>query len=218
VYVERRERLAEGAALEGSGKRAAFALYYGVQHLLLVRAIVDALGAASPAPRRILDLGCGTGSAGAAWALAAGGAPAVEGIDRSGWAAEEATRTFSDLGLRGRARKGDAARAELGEADGIVLAYTVNELPDAPRAGLLQGLLATRARLLVVEPLARKALGWWDGWAAAFAGAGGRADEWRFPAALPDPASRLGKAAGLDTRLLTGRTLYRPAPDRSAGR
>ena len=67
LYVERRERMADGAALDGAGKRAAFALYYGPMHFLLVREIVRAL--ALRAPRRILDLGCGTGTAGAAWAL-----------------------------------------------------------------------------------------------------------------------------------------------------
>jgi ubiquinone/menaquinone biosynthesis C-methylase UbiE len=176
-----------------------------------VQRVVEALGAQHPAPRRVLDLGCGTGSAGAAWSLAAEGRPTVEGLDRSGWAVEEAGRTFADLGLRGRARKGDAARAELSGFDAVVLAYTVNELPDAARAELLPRLLAAPARVLVIEPLARRQLPWWDEWAAAFGSAGGRADEWRFPAALPDFPARLGRAAGLDTKLLTGRSLYRPA-------
>ncbi len=74
LYVERRGKLATGAALEGAGKRAAFALYYGPAHFLLVRAAVRALGAGAPALRTVLDLGCGTGAAGAAWALEAGAA------------------------------------------------------------------------------------------------------------------------------------------------
>ena len=86
LYVERRGRIASGAALEGAGKRAAFALYYGPIHFVLVREIVRSLGAASPAPARVLDLGCGTGVAGAAWAMEAGGRPIVEGVDRSAWA------------------------------------------------------------------------------------------------------------------------------------
>src|SRR5262245_19244371 len=69
LYVERRGRLGEGAALEGEGKRAAFALFYGTLHFLTVRGIVRALRLAAPPPRRILDLGSGTGVAGAAWAL-----------------------------------------------------------------------------------------------------------------------------------------------------
>ena len=48
VYVERRGRMAEGAVFDGAGKRAAFALYYGPMHFLLVREIVRALGLATP--------------------------------------------------------------------------------------------------------------------------------------------------------------------------
>jgi len=73
LYVERRGRLASGAALESEGKRAAFALFYGPLHFLVVRGMVRALGASSPPPGRIVDLGCGSGAAGAAWALEAGG-------------------------------------------------------------------------------------------------------------------------------------------------
>src|SRR5882762_8320301 len=90
LYVDRGNRLGDGAALEGAGKRAAFALFYAPLHFLLVREVVGALGAARPGPRRILDLGCGTGSAGAAWALLAGGSCEVSGVDRSGWAVDEA--------------------------------------------------------------------------------------------------------------------------------
>jgi len=43
TYVERRDRLREGAALAGAGKRAAFALFYGPLHYLLVREIVLAI-------------------------------------------------------------------------------------------------------------------------------------------------------------------------------
>src|SRR5687768_16484382 len=72
-YVERRSRLAEGAALEGAGKRAAFALFYAPIHFLIARHIVRQLGL-GPGTRQILDLGCGTGAAGAAWALESPGA------------------------------------------------------------------------------------------------------------------------------------------------
>ena len=48
TYVERRDRLREGAALAGAGKRAAFALFYGPLHYLLVRDIVRSLGAGQP--------------------------------------------------------------------------------------------------------------------------------------------------------------------------
>ncbi|HUG54148.1 MAG TPA: methyltransferase domain-containing protein [Vicinamibacteria bacterium] len=210
LYVERRSRLAAGAALEGAGKRAAFALYYGPAHFLLCRAIVRALEAGRPRLRVVLDLGCGTGAAGAAWALEAGAS--VEGIDRSGWAVEETRWTLARLRVRGSARKGDLAAATLPSPPaGVLAAFTVNELDAAARDALLARLLhgASRGlRVLVVEPLARGAAPWWEQWAGAFEPAGGRQDQWRFEAALPPAVVELGRAAGLDPRALGGRSLF----------
>src|SRR6266480_4605433 len=67
AYVERRRRIAEGAALAGAGKRAAFALFYGPIHYLIVQHVASRLPGATTV-RSIVDLGCGTGAAGAAWA------------------------------------------------------------------------------------------------------------------------------------------------------
>ena len=210
LYVERRQKIAGGAALEGNGKRAAFALYYGPAHFLLVRAIVRALGAASAPVRTVVDLGCGTGAAGAAWALETGAA--VEGVDRSGWAASEARWTLARLRLRGTAKQGDLATAVLpAPPAAIVSAFTVNELEEAARARLLAAVRDAHTRgvrVLIVEPLARRALTWWDEWAAVFVAAGGRQDEWRFEAALPASVAELGRAAGLDPRTLGGRSLF----------
>ena len=69
-YVERRTRLNEGVALNGAGKRAAFALFYGPLHFLLVRHIVTSIPRATAIDGTLVDLGCGTGAAGAAWASA----------------------------------------------------------------------------------------------------------------------------------------------------
>jgi SAM-dependent methyltransferase len=217
LYVERRQKIAGGAALEGNGKRAAFALYYGPAHFLLVRAIVRALDATSRPLHTVVDLGCGTGAAGAAWALETGAA--IDGIDRSGWAVEEARWTLARLRVRGTAKKGDVTAAALpAPPAAIVSAFTVNELEDAARTRLLATLrdATTRGvRVLIVEPLARRALTWWDEWAAAFTAAGGREDEWRFEAALPASVAELGRAAGLDPRTLGGRSLFVPG---AAGR
>jgi hypothetical protein len=211
-YVERRDRLSGGAALEGTGKRAAFALFYGPIHFLLVREIVRALGAASPPPSRIVDLGCGTGAGGAAWALESAGGPAIRGVDRSGWAVHEAEWTYHALGVRGAARRADLGRAPLpGTGEAAVAAFTVNELPPRERSSLLGRLLAAAARgarVLVVEPIARRGLHWWDEWSAAFREAGGRDDTWRFPARLPERLALLDRAAGMDHRELTGRSLW----------
>jgi len=212
LYVERRGRLAGGAALEGEGKRAAFALFYGPLHYLTVRETVRALGAHDPPPARILDLGCGGGAAGAAWAVAAGGGPAVEGVDRSAWAVDEARFTFTTLGLRGSAKRGPLEDARLpGRGGAIVAGYTLNELDDAGRARLQPRLLeAARAgaAVLIVEPIARRSAPWWDDWTRAFVATGGRADEWRFAVRLPDLVERLDRAASLDHRELTARSLF----------
>jgi SAM-dependent methyltransferase len=220
LYVERRQRLGTGAALESAGKRAAFALYYGPLHFLLVREIVRALGAASPRPGRVIDLGCGTGAAGAAWALQAGGAT-VEGVDRSGWAVDEARWTLARLGVRGELRRGDVLTTPLPDGRGAVLAaFTVNELSETDRERLRERLLAAAqagARVLVIEPLARRALPWWPAWEKDFATRGGRADQWRFPAQLPPLIARLDRAAGLDHRELTGRSLWLPGPPSPGG-
>jgi SAM-dependent methyltransferase len=212
LYVQRRDRLARGAALEGAGKRAAFAMFYGPLHFLIVREIVRALRATDPPLVRVVDLGCGTGAAGAAWALEAGRRPAVSGIDTSGWAVGEAEWNLRTLGLTATVRRGDLVDAGIGSADeGIVAAYAVNELDDPSRDELLRRLLAAHgrgSRVLVVEPIARRPVPFWPAWVDAFHTAGGRADTWRFPAVLPERMKLLDKAAGLDHRELTARSLW----------
>jgi hypothetical protein len=214
-YVERRARLARGGALESAGKRAAFALFYAPLHFLVVRGIVRALENDS-APQagsiaRILDLGCGTGAAGAAWGLESGRCT-IDGVDRHPWAVAEANWTYRTLGLPGHARQADVDRLAVpgGNGQAILAAYTVNELPDATREALLPRLIAAHARgsrILIVEPIARRMAGWWTRWEGAFTAVGGRADEWRFRTPLPERQRQLGRAAGLDPRELTARTL-----------
>ena len=95
----------------------------------------------------------------------------------------------------------------------MLLAFAVNELETAQRTALEDRVLASArdgSRVLVIEPLARGVAPWWDEWAARFVAAGGRADEWRFPATLPPTLRLLDKAAGLDHHTLTGRSLYLP--------
>ena len=212
LYVERRGRLGTGAALDSAGKRAAFALFYGPLHFLLVRSIVRELKAATPPPRAILDLGCGTGAASAAWALECVPPPTVEGIDVSGWAADEARWTYGRMGLSGQARRGDLARVAVGErGKAVVAAFTVNELDAAARDALRDRLLEHGGPILIVEPLARGVAPWWSEWDAAFRAGGGRTDEWRFRAELPPRLKLLDRAAGLDHSQLTARSLFRPA-------
>ena len=212
LYVERRGRIGSGAVFDGEGKRAAFALFYGPLHHLVVGGVVASLGAAEPGLARVVDLGCGTGAAGAAWALAAGAE--VAGVERSGWAANEARQTYAALSLRGRAAAGDLLRERLpGRGAGVLLGWVVNELDASSSAALLPRLLeAARrgARVLVVEPIAARPVPWWTEWAAAFVADGGRTDLWRLPESLPPLVARLDRAAGLDHSILTARSLYLP--------
>jgi len=201
-------------SLDTRGKRAAFALYYGPLHFLTTDLVVRALGADVPAPPSILDIGCGTGAAGAAWALAAGGSVEVTGIDRHAWAVEEARWTYRALGLRGRARQADAARLPAQRKGAAILAaYVLNELEDESRTSLVDALLEAAGngvRILIIEPISRSVSPWWDATASRLASVGGRADEWRFPAELPPILRLLDKAAGLDHRELTARSIYIP--------
>lgn len=212
LYVERRGRLGAGAALDGTGKRAAFALFYGPLHFLTLREIVRSIGATRLRWPLLLDLGCGTGAAGAAWASSLAHPAELLGVEKNTWAAGEARFTLSRLRLRGRVLREDVERfARPERCGGILLAWAANELSDAGRGRLLPELLAAArvgSSVLIVEPLARRALAWWDDWAAAFWAAGGRADEWRFPARLPERLALLDRAAGLDHRQLTARSLW----------
>ena len=213
AYVQRRGQ-AIGRSLDTTGKRAAFALFYAPLHLLTTDLVVRALGAETDPPRSILDIGCGTGVAGAAWALVADGKPHVTGIDRHPWAVEEARWTYRELRLAGRARAGDLVRLPpLAPRTAVVAAYVLNELPVATRELLAARLIDAAGRgvrVLIIEPIARSIAPWWDAMAARIVAAGGRADEWRFPVDLPPSLRVFDKAAGLDHRELTARSLYSP--------
>jgi SAM-dependent methyltransferase len=212
-YVERRTKLAGGGALDSAGKRAAFALFYAPLHFLTVDRIVKALGPAARSVGSILDLGCGTGAAGAAWALAADESPAITGVDRNRWALDEASWTYRQLGVRGRTAVADIGsfQPRTPQGTGVLLAYAINELTQEKRDALLgRLLLAARngARVLVVEPIARGPSDWWPEWIERFAGAATRADEWRFPIALPTLLREMAKGAGLTPKDLTARSLF----------
>jgi hypothetical protein len=215
TYVERRTqggRQHVHGALDTAGKRAAFAAYYAPLHFVAVTEVVRALGAGQPAPAAIIDLGCGTGVAGAAWALAAGGTPTVTGIDRHQWAVTEANWTYGQLGVRGRARQGDMGRlASVRAPSSVIAAYTLNELPDDARRRLEDALLAAAqggAHALVIEPISRTVAPWWTDAAARVRARGGRADEWRMPIDPPAIVQLFGEAAGLNHRELRLQSLF----------
>jgi hypothetical protein len=132
-------------------------------------------------------------------------------VDVSGWAVAETRWTLRQLGIPGGATRGDAASA--GPPDprtGLIAAFTANELEEPLRERLLARVLRAATAgspALVVEPISRRVSPWWPVWREAFVGAGGREDEWRFRPRLPPSLALLAKAAGLDARELTGRSL-----------
>jgi SAM-dependent methyltransferase len=211
TYVERRGKLSKGAALVGAGKRAAFGLFYGPLHFLLIRHIVSADPELTRISDGIVDLGCGTGAAGAAWASACDAGTVVQGVDRHPWAVEEARETYRIFGLQGRARVDDIAKVALPLRSAVVVAFAVNELSSATRDRLLPHLLSHAergGRVLVVEPLAGFVAPWWATWQRGFQSSGGRANEWRTQISLPAIVEKLDHAAGLNHRELTGRSLW----------
>ncbi len=220
AYVERRGPALD-RTLDSAGKRAAFALFYAPLHMLTVDRVVRALGQDAHSPASILDIGCGTGVAGIAWALAGQQRVRVTGIDRHPWAIEEARWNYSALRVDGRARTGDLARLEgIAPGTAVIAAYVLNELPDNTREVVVSRLLETAnrgGRVLIVEPIARRVSPWWDTLAGRFLAAGARADEWRFAIDLPAPLRVFDKAARLDHRELTARSLFFSGADAGSG-
>jgi predicted RNA methylase len=222
TYVERRESaLADHKALDGAGKRAAFALYYGPIHFLLIQHIVRELGVTF-APGLVVDLGCGTGVAGAAVALSATPPLRVFGVDTHPWTLDEARFTYKAFGLHSDVRRSHAASTRFpGDTSVVVAAFVVNELKDADRAALLEKIKQVvrlnpdttaeggrAAHVLIVEPISQRISPWWNAWAEEFVRMGGRADTWKARIDPPPTVKRLAKAAGLRPDMLTARSLF----------
>jgi predicted RNA methylase len=186
-------------------------MFYGPLHFLLIREIVRALDGARKSLQTILDLGCGTGVAGAAWSLEFEKPPKLIGVDRNAWALEECRWTYGTLGLQGITRSEDVRKLKLPPKTGVIAAFTINELDDESRSRLLDQFLKASsegAPILIVEPIAKRVSRWWDHWSTEFKAKGGRDDEWRFSLVLPEKLKLMDKSAGLDHRELTGRSLW----------
>ena len=209
AYVERRETaLAEHKALDGAGKRAAFALYYGPLHFLLVQHIVKQIGASFD-PGTVVDLGCGTGVAGAAIATSTTPPLRVFGVDTHPWTLDEARFTYKAFGLHADVRRAHAAKTRFpADTSVIVAAFVVNELNDKDRATLMDHLKQSKKHILIVEPISQRISPWWDEWAAEFTKLGGRSDLWKAWIDAPPLVRRLAKASGVRPEMLTARSLF----------
>lgn len=217
LYVHKRHKLPSGDVFDGRGKRAAFALYYAPLHFLLIAHIAQHLGA--KVCGTLIDMGCGTGAGGIAWAEAMPGVKTLLGYERNGWASQEANWSWQQFGQHGRAHRGDATAqrlSALGPQDGVIAAFLVNELPQDARAALLESLLAAHARgaaVLIVEPIAKSVADFWPVWQKRFEAVQGRSDTWRIPVQLTPQLRLLDKATGLRHDVLKGRSLYLPGKD-----
>jgi hypothetical protein len=171
-----------------------------------------------PKPASIVDIGCGTGVAGAAWALEMEPKPRVIGIDRNPWVLQECKWTYHTLGIDGTVRSQDVARVRVPPGAAVIAAFTMNELDSQARVRFHEEFLRIAAHgmpVLIVEPIARRLTAWWDDWARDWTDAGGRHDEWRFQLELPERLALMDKAAGLNHRELTARSLWIPGSSHS---
>jgi SAM-dependent methyltransferase len=221
-YVERRADLAHRPPTDSAGKRAAFAAFFAPLHFVTIRALAPRLGVSNRDLGEIVDLGCGTGTASAGWAVTQPNPPAILGLDRDAWALDEAAWNWRTLGLQGRTRRVDLGRAvpelaaprrESRTRRAMLAAWSANELSDDARAGLLTALLAAADNgddVLVVEPIARRAAPPGGRWADAWGARGGRADEWKVEGALPSALAEISEAAGFRRDALAARTLWLP--------
>ncbi|MBW2240610.1 MAG: methyltransferase domain-containing protein [Deltaproteobacteria bacterium] len=213
VYVEKRDAGAlRGRATNSDARRAAFTRFYAPLHFLCLwhayETIRDALDA--PPTTRILDLGCGSGAAGAAWALQLSPRPRIEGIDALGWALREARRTYRHFGLRARTRRGELPQAlpEVGGGDLLICGWMLNELDTDARDALilrLERAIDRGAACVILEPLAGSASPWWDATAARLSSRGMRDGIFKTEVELPEPLRVLDLAAGLDHRVIGAR-------------
>lgn len=206
-YVEKRHEGGIARALDGRGKRAAFALYYGTTHFLVAEALVHRLGLAFSGEGQgrftILDLGCGTGVCGAAWAIGSAPPATVVGADRSSFALHEARWTYGALRLKGEtSRSITDAIDSIRRPDGIVIGWTLNELDDDRRDIIATKLLpwvAKGSRLLVIEPVSKRVAPWWDAWVARFPPGVCSVSEEKLRLTLPPKIALLARSAGLST-------------------
>ncbi|MBP7147753.1 MAG: class I SAM-dependent methyltransferase [Acidobacteria bacterium] len=214
LYVERRGGGRLGArSTEGLGKRAALATYYAALHFITAHHAVRMIGPETFGPlRRVLDLGCGTGATGASVSLTLSGLPSVLGIDRLGWAVDEARRTWESLRIPARGVRGDVPLAAPKAAAGELLCFgwSLGEFDDETRGAAYRYIcsaLHRGASLLVLEPIAGRIVPWWSEWGESLADQGVRSELIRVVIERPSFVRDMDKAASLDHQIIGARVL-----------
>jgi hypothetical protein len=214
-YVEQRAALRDRSPLDSAGKRAAFAGFYAPLHFLTVRQIVARLQLERRRIETIVDLGCGTGVVGAAWALACEPPARVVAVDLNRWALDEARWNLDALGVRAKTTRGNLVESLEGLAArprpgwGVSLGWSLNELADRDRARAIDLILSVAGRgvtVAVIEPIATRLVPWWRAFAGRAAAAGARIDEWKFDSLLPPSLGDLDEAAGFRRESLSARS------------
>jgi hypothetical protein len=217
-YVERRGQLPDRSPLDSAGKRAAFALFYAPLHFVTAQHALAGAGIRTDLSTMV-DLGCGTGVCGAAWALMHEHRPAITGVDANAWAVEEARWNWRTLGLQGRAARGDliaTASSLLRQpaatltSTGLIAGWTVNELPKSDRDRLLEvldQLLERGATFVLLEPLARGVTPWWEEWTTRLAKHGVTDCDFKAGVDLPAPLDSFSDAAGFRKKEIGARIM-----------
>lgn len=222
-YTERRAQLGSRSPIDSAGKKAAFAAFFAPLHFVTAQAAAAATGADREPLDAIVDLGCGTGVASAAWASAFPGRMSLHGVDLMPWSLQEAAWNWRMLQLDGRTERRDLVAAASQYADrstrlprgriGFVLGWSINELAMADRDRLLPHLVTLAHAghaVLVLEPLANAATPWWGEWERALGADGGMSATWKFDVRLPRALAELDEAAGFRREHLGVKTLFVP--------
>ena len=201
-------------ALDGRGKRAAFATFYAaIHHATVQEWLVREPAFMRIPPKRIVDLGCGTGAVGTAVARSLGEtSPELLGLDCSTWAVAETRSTYQLFGLQGQSRRATlpGGMPRTGAGDLIVAGWSINELKDDARNGLLGELeraIKRGAYLLIFEPISQKICPWWSGWTRTLAPYGGRDSFEKFNWERPEWIRKMDKAAKMNHHILSARIL-----------
>lgn len=216
LYVHKRQSSVTAKVADGRGKHAAFIVYYGGLHLLLV---ADWLRRTSPpAALPVVDVGCGPGVVGAAVARWCG-APSLLAGDVVGRHLQAAAWTAKHFGVPVKTRRGALPGVLRGKGPQQPTLYTLgwvlNELDEDAVQECIQA-LAHRVEqghgVMVWAPLSTRVTGWWSGLESAIrrTGVPMSAGIHRCRPERPPLIADLDRATRLKHDELGGRVLYAP--------